>query len=83
LTEDIESSKRIQAIQPGQSGQFIYIWQVKFNFLSQGRNRHQHELFKKADLGGIAVRYFFSAGPVLAIYKPIYYKVIYPFLLLI
>jgi hypothetical protein len=39
---------------------------------------HQHELFKKADLGGIAVRYFYSAGPVLAIYKPIYYKVLYP-----
>ena len=28
---------------------------------------HQHELFKKADLGGIAIRYFYSAGPVLAI----------------
>jgi hypothetical protein len=38
---------------------------------------HQHELFKKADLGGIAVRYFYSAGPVLAIYKPIYYRVLY------
>ena len=37
---------------------------------------HQHELFKKADLGGIAVRYFYSAGPVLAIYKPIYYRVL-------
>jgi hypothetical protein len=39
---------------------------------------HQHELFKKADLGGIAIRYFYLAGPVLAIYKPIYYKVLYP-----
>ncbi|MDO9580689.1 MAG: hypothetical protein Q7J06_09025 [Bacteroidales bacterium] len=39
---------------------------------------HQHELFKKADLGGIAIRYFYSAGPVMAIYKPIYYKVLYP-----
>jgi hypothetical protein len=38
---------------------------------------HQHELFKKADLGGIAIRYFYSAGPVLAIYKPIYYEVLY------
>lgn len=38
---------------------------------------HQHELFKKADLGGIAVRYFYSAGPALAIYKPIYYEVLY------
>jgi hypothetical protein len=38
---------------------------------------HQHEIFKKADLGGIAVRYFYSAGPVLAIYKPIYYRVLH------
>jgi hypothetical protein len=39
---------------------------------------YQHEIYKKADLGGIAVRYFFSAGPVLAIYKPIYYRVLHP-----
>ena len=39
---------------------------------------HQHELFRKADLGGIAIRYFYSAGPVVALYKPIYYRVIYP-----
>jgi hypothetical protein len=38
---------------------------------------HQHEIFKKADLGGIAVRYFYTAGPVLAIYKPIYYRVLH------
>ena len=39
---------------------------------------HQHEIFKKTDLGGIAIRYFYSAGPVFAIYKPIYYRVLYP-----
>lgn len=38
----------------------------------------QHELYKKADLGGVAIRFFYSGGPALAIYKPIYYKVIYP-----
>jgi hypothetical protein len=38
----------------------------------------QHELFKKADLGGIAIRYFYSAGPVLGFYKPIYYWIVYP-----
>ncbi len=38
---------------------------------------HQHELFKKADLGGIAIRYFYTVGPVLAVYKPIYYNVLY------
>src|SRR5664280_67043 len=44
-------------------------------FFLRGGIGHQHELFKKADLGGIAVRYFYSAGPVFAIYKPIYYRV--------
>jgi len=39
---------------------------------------HQHEIYKKADLGGIAVRYFFSGGPVIAFYKPIYYKILNP-----
>lgn len=39
---------------------------------------HQHEIFKKADLGGIAIRYFYSGGPVICLYKPIYYKVLYP-----
>jgi hypothetical protein len=38
---------------------------------------HQHEIFKKADLGGVAIRYFYSAGPVLSLYKPIYYKILY------
>lgn len=35
----------------------------------------QHEIFKKADLGGIAVRYFYVGGVALSIYKPIYYKI--------
>jgi hypothetical protein len=38
----------------------------------------QHEIYKKADLGGVAIRYFYSFGPVLALYKPIYYRVLYP-----
>ncbi|HUX95250.1 MAG TPA: hypothetical protein VMV47_05905 [Bacteroidales bacterium] len=38
----------------------------------------QHELYKKADLGGVSIRLFYSGGPALAVYKPIYYKVIYP-----
>jgi hypothetical protein len=39
---------------------------------------NQHEIYKKADLGGVAIRYFYSAGPVIALYKPIYYRVLYP-----
>jgi hypothetical protein len=60
-----------------QGGSFIY-GKLNSTFFLRGGVGHQHELFKKADLGGIAVRYFYSAGPVFAIYKPIYYKVLYP-----
>lgn len=59
-----------------QGGSFIF---GKLNFpiyIKAGIGR-QHELYKKADLGGIAIRYFYSAGPLLVLYKPVYYKVIY------
>ena len=47
-------------------------------FFIRGGIGHQHEIFSKADQGGIAIRYFYTAGPALALYKPIYYKVLYP-----
>ena len=59
------------------AGTFVF-GKLNTVFYLRGGIGHQHELFKKADLGGIAIRYFYSAGPVFAIYKPIYYKVIYP-----
>lgn len=45
-------------------------------FFVRGGLGHQHEIFKKADLGGVAIRYFYSGGPIIALYKPIYYKII-------
>jgi len=59
-----------------QSGNYIF-GKLNSTFYLRGEIGHQHELYKKADLGGIAIRYFYSAGPVLAVYKPIYYKVLY------
>jgi hypothetical protein len=38
----------------------------------------QHMIFKKIDQGGIAIRYIFSGGPSISLYKPIYYDVLYP-----
>jgi hypothetical protein len=38
---------------------------------------YQHEIFEKADIGGVAIRYFVAGGPVLSLYKPIFYKVLY------
>ena len=34
----------------------------------------QHEKFRKHDLGGIAIRYFYNFGPSVALLKPIYYE---------
>ena len=59
-----------------QGGSIIY-GKLNSTFYLRGSIGHQHEIFKKADLGGIAIRYFYSAGPVIALYKPIYYWVIY------
>jgi len=60
-----------------QGGSFIF-GKMNSTFYLRGGIGYQHEIYKKADLGGIAIRYFYSAGPVFAIYKPIYYKVLYP-----
>ncbi len=59
------------------NGSFVF-GKLNSVFFLRGGLGHQHEIFRKADLGGVAVRYFYSAGPVLALYKPIYYKVLYP-----
>jgi len=36
----------------------------------------QHELYRKHDLGGIAIRYFYNFGPSVVLLKPIYYDVV-------
>ncbi len=58
-------------------GTFVY-GKINSVFYLRGSYGHQHELYKKADLGGVAVRFFYSGGPVLAVYKPIYYRILYP-----
>ena len=59
------------------SGTFVFGKTNSVFFIRGGIGR-QHELFKKADLGGIAIRYFFSGGPAIAFCKPIYYKILDP-----
>jgi hypothetical protein len=56
-------------------GTFVY-GKINSVIFIRGGFGHQHEVFKKADLGGIAIRYFYSGGPIFAIYKPIYYKIL-------
>ncbi len=59
-----------------QTGSFVF-GKMNSTFYLRGSLGRQHEIFQKADLGGIAIRYFYSGGPVLALYKPIYYRVLY------
>ncbi|MBW6502358.1 MAG: hypothetical protein K0B05_13290 [Bacteroidales bacterium] len=58
-------------------GSFVF-GKVNSAVFLRGDIGRQHELFRKADLGGIAVRYFYAAGPTIAFYKPIFYRVLYP-----
>ena len=74
----LKASKEYKQSSPYNQGSSFIFGKLNSTFYIRAGIGHQHELFKKADLGGIAVRYFYSAGPVLAIYKPIYYKVLYP-----
>jgi hypothetical protein len=74
----LKNSKEYRLSNPyTQSGSFVF-GKLNSTFYLRGGIGRQHELFKKADLGGIAIRYFYLGGPVLAIYKPIYYRVLYP-----
>jgi hypothetical protein len=59
------------------TGRFVF-GKLNSVYFLRGGIGHQREIYQKADLGGVAVRYFYSAGPVLAFYKPIYYRVLYP-----
>jgi hypothetical protein len=59
-----------------QTGSFVF-GKMNSTFYLRGSLGKQHEIFKKADLGGVAIRYFYEGGPVLGLYKPIYYRVLY------
>lgn len=60
-----------------QAGSFVF-GKLNSVFYLRASIGKQHEMFKKADLGGVAVRYFYSAGPALAVYKPVYYRILRP-----
>jgi hypothetical protein len=58
-------------------GSFVF-GKINSVFYLRGGLGRQHEIYKKADLGGVAIRFFYSGGPVLAFYKPVYYKILVP-----
>ena len=45
-------------------------------FTLRGGPGFQHEIFQKADRGGISIRSIFAGGLSIALYKPVYYDVI-------
>ncbi len=55
---------------------FVFGKQNSF-FALKAQYGRQSELFRKNDIGGISIRYFYEAGPVLGLLKPIYYEVLY------
>jgi len=74
----LKHPKEYRISNPFTSGGSFIFGKLNSAFYLRAGIGHQHELYKKADLGGIAVRYFYTVGPVLALYKPIYYRVLYP-----
>lgn len=59
-----------------QGGSFVF-GKLNSAFYLRGSYGFQHELYSKEDYGGIAIRYFYSGGPVIALLKPIYYTFYY------
>ena len=74
----LKHPKEYKISNPSNQSQSTYVYgKLNSVFYLRAGFGHQKELFKKADLGGIAIRYFYTVGPVLALYKPIYYNTIY------
>jgi hypothetical protein len=74
----LKHPKEYKISNPYTTGSSFVFGKLNSAFYLRGGIGRQHELYKKADLGGIAIRYFYSVGPVFALYKPVYYLVVYP-----
>lgn len=57
-----------------QLNNYVY-GKVNFAWDTRGGVGFQRELYRKIDKTGIAVRYFYDAGPDIILLKPIYYEV--------
>lgn len=73
----LKHPKEYKISNPWSTGSFIF-GKLNSVIYIRGGLGHQHEMFSKEDAGGIAIRYFISGGPVISLYKPIYYRVLYP-----
>jgi hypothetical protein len=57
-----------------QLSQYVY-GKVNFAWETRGAVGFQRELYRKVDKTGIAIRFFYEAGPSIILLKPIYYEV--------
>jgi hypothetical protein len=74
----LKHPKEYKISNPSNQSQSTYVYgKLNSVFYIRAGIGHQHEIFRKADLGGIAIRYFYGAGPVIALLKPIYYQAFY------
>jgi hypothetical protein len=74
----LKHPKEYKISNPYTTGTAFVFGKLNNVFFVRGGLGHQRELFSKSDLGGVAIRFIISGGPVVALYKPIYYKVLYP-----
>ena len=74
----LKHPKEYKLSNPYTQGTSFVFGKLNYTLYIRASIGRQHELYRKADLGGVAIRFFYSGGPSLAVYKPIYYKVIYP-----
>lgn len=70
--KEVKSSSSFITSESFVFGKLNYIFDLRAGY---GK---QNEMFSKRDPGSIAIRYFYSFGPSVAILKPIYYKILYP-----
>ena len=70
--KEIKSSSTFLASESFVFGKLNYVFDLRIGY---GK---QNEMFSKRDPGSLAIRYFYSVGPSLALLKPIYYEILYP-----
>ena len=70
--KEIKSSSSFLASESFVFGKLNYVFDLRIGF---GK---QKEIYTKRGPGSVAVRYFYSIGPEIALLKPIYYKILYP-----
>lgn len=68
-SKEIKSSSLYYSSSSFVFGKLNYVFDLRAGF---GK---QNEMFSKRDPGSIAIRYFYSFGPSIAILKPIYYEI--------